>query len=185
MQDTLNAALSRLADAITRPYWQHAEFLVGALISAFGVYFSVRAFTEARKAKKAATDAGKIVRMQTVTVELAEVSEKLDRVPSDISFDDARDLLAEISRRLRRFTAPYRKEVDYAGTITELKDALAEAKDALDAVRPTDSQGESVAPRAVYNAMESHFSGINNIVADLLGLFEKRSTDRGVETDAI
>jgi hypothetical protein len=45
-------------------------------------------------------------------------------------------------------------------------------------VRPT--SGESETGSLVYNGIEADFALIGNLVADLLGLFEKQTFDSGV-----
>jgi len=137
------------------------------------------AYREAHKAKKAATEAGQTVKIQTVAIELMEMLQKLDDLYPEILFSEARDLLNEIDRRLRRATSPFQKDDDLAETITTLRTALETARNSLNSVRPEDPSKEKNAPSAVYYAIQNDFAQINNTVADLLGLCEKKTMHFG------
>ena len=165
--------LSSLLQYIEIPFWRKIEFWIFLVIGGMGVVFSLLAFIEAKKAKRAATVAGRTVKIQTITIDLTEVSQKLDKLRIEIPYNEARDLLTEISRRLRRIISPFQGESDLKETLSELKTALGAAKESLNAVRPIDPSHED-ASNAVYYAVESDFATINNCVADLLGLFEKK-----------
>jgi hypothetical protein len=109
-----------------------------------------------------------------ITIDLSEISQSLDRLRTDIHYDEARDTLNEASRRLRRVISPFQFDDDLKNTIARLKEALENAKKSLNNVRPTEAQQEAQPPFAVYNAIEADFAAINGLVADLLGLFEQR-----------
>lgn len=146
-------------------------------ISAFGVYFSIKAFNEAKKAKLAASEAGKTVKIQTITIELSEIVQRLDKLDFELSYSEARDLMNEISRRLRRLIAPFQTTEDMQVACDNLKFALAEAKKALDGIRPAAGSLAEIPNNSVYFATEGHFSNISNCVAEIMGLFEKRNIE--------
>jgi hypothetical protein len=159
------------------PFWKDWAFWIALSVGVASVYFSFLAFIEARQAKRAATAAGRTVKIQTVTIELTEIAQKLDRIQPDILFNQARDLLTEIQRRLRRLMSPFAKESELSEAIKAVLQALQAAQASLQAVRPADPKAE--APNSVYYGTESDFATINNCVADLLGLFEKQTFDFG------
>jgi hypothetical protein len=165
--------------ALSRPFWEAPDFWIGLAVGLIGTCLSALAFWEARQAKRAATEAGRTVKLQTITIELTEIGQRLDKIQPEIRFSEARDLLAEINRRLRRVTSPYATDGELASSIAGLREALQVAQSSLKAVRPTDPDSEADAPNAVYFGIESDFANINNSVADLLGLFEKRTLDFG------
>jgi hypothetical protein len=169
--------------AINAPFWTNYDFWIGIVIGLASVVFSVMAFVEARRAKRAATEAGKTVKIQTITIELMEISQKLDRMRLDIHFDEARDLLTEISRRIRRIISPFQKDTGLCEPINSLREALDSAKTSLNSVRPSGSSEIPEAPHAVYYAIEGDFASISNFVADLLGLFENKSINFGDDDD--
>src|SRR2546427_3351553 len=178
---SITNTLRLLVDNVQKPYWGKAEFwaaaligILGVIVSAIGLYYSVKAFKEAREAKHAATEAGKTVKIQTITIELTEILQKLDKLQPQIQFSDARDLLTEISRRLRRLTSPFQKDPELLDTINALRAALTSASNSLNSVQPSDPNDAAEAPLAVYNATQGAFASISNTTADLLGLCEKK-----------
>lgn len=143
---------------------------------------AIFAFIEAKGAKRAALDAGRTVKIQTITIELSEILQRLDKLEPAISYSDARDLLNEIARRLRRLASPFKSEQDLKETITDLFTSLEHGKKALNSVKPenleTEEQNQDT--NSVYYATEAHFSSISSYVAELMGLLEKRSIDTGI-----
>lgn len=156
-------------------FYLRPDFWIGALLGAASVGFSLLAFLEARRAKTAATEAGKTVKIQTITIELTEIAQRLDKLDSEITFADARDLLNEVSRRLRRLIAPFQSNPDLEAVCSQLREALDEAKSSLQGVRPL---GEARVSRdAVYFATQGHFATVSVLVAEILGLLEKRTLE--------
>jgi hypothetical protein len=181
MVPDVQSAVEQALELLRRPFWQHTDFWIATILGIAGVIFSLLAFVEARKAKRAAVSAGRTVKVQTVAIELTEITQKLDRIQPGIRYSEARDLLAEISRRLHRATSPFTEDPKLSGAISPTLEGLQAAQNSLKAVRPTDPAKENEAPRAVYNAIEDSFATINNSVADLLGLLEKETFDFGDE----
>ncbi|BCV50608.1 hypothetical protein [Shewanella algae] len=158
------------------PFYTQFEFWIATVIGTASVYFSVKAFNEAREAKTAAFEAGKTVKIQTITIELTEIAQRLDKLDFNLSFSEARDLLNEISRRLRRLIAPFQDTTDLSVPCLNLKNALDSAKDALEEVRPQNPEDE-LPPNTIYFATQGHFSNISGLVAEIMGLFEKRTIE--------
>lgn len=152
------------------------EFWITLLMGLLGVIFSLLAFMEAKKAKNAAAEAGKTVKIQTITIELTEIAQRLDKLNFELSFSEARDLLNEVARRLRRLIAPFQTNEDMSEACKCLKDALDEAKQALEEIRPT-IEGVELAENTVYFATQGHFANISSLVAEIMGLFEKRTIE--------
>ncbi len=185
MQSDVQSILNRLMEELQRPFWHRLDFwvgIIGILVSGAGLFYSIRAFLEAEKAKKeaqearkAATAAGRTVRLQTVAIELSEIIQKLERLQQDIRFSEAQELLNEVSRRLRRFVSPFADDSKLSGAITPCLNALDSAQKSLNGVRPSDPSKATEVPGAVYWAIQGDFATINSLVAALLGLFEKES----------
>jgi len=167
--------LRRVYQVASQPFWARGDFLASFVIGLLGLLFSILAFVEAKGAKKAATAAGHTVKLQTITIELAEVCQRLDQLRPDVSYSEARDLLTEVSRRVHRLTAPFVKQSGLGDNIQNLRSALDIARDALASVRPT-TQGEEVAG-ATYNAIEFPLGAIANLAADLAGLLENETIE--------
>lgn len=173
--ESLQQLSEQVHELAARRFWTMPDFWINLAVGIGSIIFSILAFVEAKRAKRAAIEAGKAVKLQTVTIELTEIAQKLDRVEPGMLFSDARDLLAEISRRLRRATAPYATDPELINAITAVREALDAAQESLRSVRPSDPTKENETPDAVYYGMESELASVNNCVADLMGLFEMKS----------
>lgn len=167
--------LQALVELANRPFYAAWDFWIGAVLGGAGVAFSLLSFREARKAKIAAAEAGQIVKIQTITIELSEIAQRLDKLDSQLSFAEARDSLNEISRRLRRLIAPFQEVSDLKAACQQLKSSLEAAKESLDNLLPQDGNMETLPPNSVYFATQSHLSNISGLVAEIMGLFEKRT----------
>jgi hypothetical protein len=109
MQPNDFQALQQVLQRLDVPFWKHIDFWIATLLGVAGVFVSFLAYRqaeaakeEARQAKEAATEAGRTVKLQTMSIELTEIAQKLDRVQPGIKFNAAKDLFNETSRRLRR-----------------------------------------------------------------------------------
>jgi hypothetical protein len=179
--------IDQLLDRINElhpPFWRDLAYYVAQIIGLAGLFYSYKAFKEAgkafheaRSAKVAATAAGRTVKIQTVTIELTEIAQKLDRIKPELLYSEARSLLTELQRRIRRVVAPFADEPGLSNTINSLLRALEAAQASLKSLRPTDPSAEE--PFIIYYATQEAFDAINNCVADLLGLFEKQTLDFG------
>jgi hypothetical protein len=150
MQADIQSQVTRTTEFLQEPFWRHAEFwiflllsLIGLGISTAGLVYSILAFKEAglakleaEQAKQAATEAGKTVKAQTVAIELGEISQKLERLQPDIRFSEARELLNEVSRKIRRAISPFAEDLALKSTIGALRQALDGAQSSLKGVRP-------------------------------------------------
>lgn len=140
------------------------------------------AYFAAKSAKQAAKEAGKTIKIQTVTVELTEISIKLDRLDYKMTHFMARNLLNEISRKIIRLLSniSYIKDSDFKSDSNDLIQLLNKAKQALDDVRPTSKEiDEEVELKSVYDVIEDYFYSINNKVAELVGILERKAMDKG------
>jgi len=170
---------TKILEIISTPFYLKWDFWLFIIIGLIGTIFAILAFIEARRAKTAATAAGNTVKIQTITIELSEIRQRLGKLDTEIKYSDARDLLNEVTGKLRRQVSPFKNEQDLKETIDTLLKSLEAAKEALKTVRPIHSEAsqEDIENNSVYFATESHFSNISGCVADLMGLFEKRSID--------
>ena len=162
--------------AIDFTFFGKLDFWLSIGVSAAGLIYSIRAFKEAKEAKTAAKEAGKTVKIQTITIELSEIIQKLDKLDINIDFHTARDILNEINRKVRRLITPFQKEDDYKEEINNIILILDNSKKNLDQVRPINEELKAV-PNAVYYAIESDFSSLSGSLSQLVGLFEKRTIE--------
>lgn len=171
--------LDQILQHFPPPFYKDLGFWIAQLIGGAGLLFAILAWVEAKKAKRAATAAGRTVKLQTVAIELSEISQRLDRVQPGIRFNEARDLLSDTSRRVHRATAPFSKEANLSGSIEAAIQAVQAAQSSLKSVRPAEAGKETEAPDAVYYGIEADCSAVSSYVADLIGLLEKQAFDFG------
>lgn len=167
--------LQRIAQYLAEPFYVKAEFWINFGLGIVGIVFSIFAFLEARSAKEAAGEAGRTVKMQTITIELNEIAQRLDKVDSQLTFSQARDSLNEFSRKLIRLTAPVQDVTDLRVPCQRLREALDSAKESLDRLLPQHGGSEDLPPNSVYFATQRHLADISGLVAEIMGLLEKRT----------
>lgn len=177
----MESNIEAIIGLLSTPFYMRLDFWISALIGVAGVIFSIKAFMEASAAKRAASEAGRTVKIQTITIELGEIAQRLDKLDYEVKYTEARDLLNEISRRIRRLIAPFESNSDLSDACGRIKKALGDAKDSLDEVRPQSMEESSISAASVYFAVEGHLSNISGLVAEIMGLFEKRTIDIGQE----
>src|SRR5258708_35517113 len=98
--------LRDVLEMLREPFWWRPEFwaiatleLMGGAIGVAGLVFAIKAFREARRAKRAATEAGRTDKVPTIAIELTEISHKPDKLKMDLLFGTATDLLSQLSCR--------------------------------------------------------------------------------------
>jgi hypothetical protein len=189
MQSPDYQLLEQLRQLLEKPFWTHYVFwlelsclvvgLVGAVVSYFAYLQAEGAKQEAERATIAALDAGRTVKLQTMSIELTEVAHKLERLHLKISFNEAKDLYRDASFKLVRLMAPFENDAGLRAPIEALWAALDAAREALKNVRPTDPNlKEDVAPESVYYGVEDSFATISTCLARVLGMIENQTVDR-------
>jgi hypothetical protein len=176
--------LSQLMDRLPPPFWKDPGYWLAFAIGTGGLVFAILAWIEARQAKRAATAAGRTVKLQTVAIELVEIVQKLSKVQPGIRFNEARDLLSDASSRIHRATSPFASEPKLLEAIEITKEAIRSAQQALKSVRPTESAKELEAPDAVYYGIEADCAATSDALSDLIGLFEKQTFNFGTDNAA-
>jgi hypothetical protein len=163
------------------PFYQHWDFWIFLAIGAYGSFISTLAYIEAKSAKVAAKQAGRTVKIQTVTIDLGGIAQELDKLDISISYTQARDFLNEISRKIHRMVAPFKNEPTLQEIIKALISSLEGAKTSLSGVRPAPAVGgDSQLPSqhgSTYYAIEASFSEINSLLSELIGLLEDFSVN--------
>lgn len=167
----------KLINELKIPFYKDLGFWIGVLVGLTSVIFSYIAYREAKKAKEAAKEAGKSVKIQTITIELTELIQRLDKLDVEISYQEARDLYNEINRKVRRILSPYKKEEYFETEILEIITTLNDLKKGLNGVKPfsNDNTEEQMTGSSVYFGIESEFSTLSGQLAELSGLMEQKN----------
>lgn len=157
------------------PFYQDWSFWISTVIGIAGIYFSIVAYREAKEAKKAAKAAGNIVKIQSITIDLTEITQRLDKISIDLTYSDARDFYSEINRRLRRITSVLTVEPTYSQKTSEILLTLTALKTNLDEVRQIGQINANSDGINIFYAIEGEFSNLSGQLADLSGLLEQRT----------
>lgn len=161
------------------PFYGDFSFWISTLIGILGVYLSFIAFKEAREAKKAAKAAGSVVRLQSITIDLTEIIQRLDKLSTELNYSDARDFYNELNRRVRRSISVLTTDAIYSAKTTEILQTLASIKSNLDNVRQTGTADQTLlAGINLYYAIEGEFSSLSGQLADLCGLLEQKTLEQ-------
>jgi hypothetical protein len=161
---------------LKEPFWVRPDFWLSIFIGLISTAASILAFFQAKRAKEAAAYAATTVKIQTITIELTELIQKLDKLDYEIEFSTARDFLNEISRKIIRLLAPFKENFDYKTTINTVFETLKKTKISLENVKPMSTKKDiDLELHSVYHAIESQFSELSALIAELIGLFEKRT----------
>lgn len=173
----INTVVLKLFEKLNESYWTQPEFWIGVVIGAVGLLFSILAYIEAKQAKTAALNAGEFIQIQSITIELNEILHSLQSITSDIQFEEARDILSNVTNKLRRYLASYKKKEEYQDACQKIFDSLQHASKALSDVKPSGPDLQSIGYGVVYSGIEGSFSIICGHVSELMGLFERRAID--------
>ena len=157
------------------PFYQDISFWISNIIGLIGVFFSIIAYLEAREAKKAAKAAGNFVKIQSITIDLTEIIQRLDIISTELNYSHARDFFNELNRRIRRIISILSTNEVYNSKTSEVLLTLNTIKANLDSVRQSKTTEQSLAGIDIYFAIESEFSSLSGQLADLSGLLEQKT----------
>jgi len=175
---SLAEQITGLSTVVTTPFWKEFDFWIPVIVGIVGSFFSVLAFLQARKAKDAAIEAGNTVKMQTIIIELSEVSHRLDSLDMKVQFSEVRDLVNQTSRRLERLMAGFHDHAEFGETVSALEEALKIAQASLVDVCPINPNIEDTS-YAVYHAIQVPLANLNGLVGKFMGLLEKKTAHIG------
>lgn len=168
--------LKAIANNQTTPFYSELSFWISTLIGLLGVYLSFIAFREAREAKKAAKAAGSVVRLQSITIDLTEIIQRLDKLSTELNYSDARDYYNELNRRVRRSVSVLAIDETYSVKSTEILLTLGKIKTNLDGARQSGTVDKTMLEGInLYYAIEGEFSSLSGQLADLCGLLEQKT----------
>ena len=171
-----NQKLLDIYNELKLPFYNNWEFWIFIVLGLLSIVISIITFREAKKAKEFAHEAGKIVKIHNITIELSEIINKLQNISSGISFSEARSLYNEVNIKIKRYTVSFKLESEYKTNIELINDLLKKISEILDEVKPNENQNENVVKDSIYNAIESHFSHLSGLLAELMGNFENKTS---------
>ena len=162
-------------------FWTTCLTIIGIAISAFGLHYSNKAFQEAELAKKAANDAGIVVKTQEIMMELERISnECIFKV--DVNFSEATNKLNEISSRVFGIIGIYKNDIEIKEQSQIIQENFNYVKTALELANPSNAQSginditidEKYKENYVYNITAPYFTNLINSLSTLKGILNGR-----------
>jgi len=153
------------------------DFWIFVVLALLSILFSLFAFLAAKSAKEAAKAAGRTVKIQTVTIELMEIIQKMDRLEERMNYKEARDFYSETNRKIRRFIPSIKSYGDYTEMVDITIESLNDIKRALEGVKPNSEIDDSIPNDSIFVAVESHFSNLSGILSELMGTLEMKNSN--------
>lgn len=162
-------------------FWTLILTLAGIALSSFGLYYSVKAFKEAELAKKAANDAGIVVKTQEIMMELERIS-NVCLFNENIKYSEATNKLNEISSRVYAILGIYSKDGEIKEQTNIIQENFNLVKTALETANPSNPQSvindETIdikyKDNFVYNMTSPHFTNLINSLSTLKGILNNR-----------
>jgi len=177
MNEKILKNLESINHNLNQPFYSDWAFWIGVILSLIGIAISWIAYKEAEKAKEAAFKAGSIVRLQSITIELTEIIQRLDKINTDLDYSSARDFFNELSRKIRRSIAVISTNPDFKDKTDEIVTNLNAIKTNLDDVRKTAIEDKSLLEGIdLYFIIEGDFSNLSGNLAELCGILEQKTT---------
>jgi hypothetical protein len=178
MQSPDTQTLERIRTLVEAHFWTHGDFWIALSIGLAGLSFSILAYVEAKSAAIAAREAVKAVKLQSMSGDLIEVSQKLQAAKPGISFDEAKAIYSEALFKLQRAMAPFENDQGLRSQIEVVGAALEAAHGSLNSVLPSDPNEGNETSVSVYYGIEDKFSILNGQVGRLLGLVEQQTVEK-------
>lgn len=155
--------------------------LTGIGLSVAGLFYSIKAFREAELAKKAANDAGVVVKTQEIMMDLERISNDC-LFDESVNYSQASNKLNEISSRVYAILGIYNKDDDIKNHSQLIQDNFNSVKNALENANPSNPQSsvndETIDAKYkenyVYNITSPHFTNLINSLSTLKGILNSR-----------
>lgn len=170
--------LEQILSNTSQPFYENIGFWIGIVLSIVGILISWVAYKEAEKAKKAAFKAANFVRIQSITIELTEIIQRLDKINPDLDYSTARDFYNELNRRIRRSISAISHLSEFTEKTKTIIETLSNLKKNLDEVRKTGLEDKSLLEGVnLFLILEGEFSTLSGDLAELSGILENRTIE--------
>ena len=168
-------AIKNAFEGITKDaFYYNIDFYISILIGLLGLWFSIRSFKEARKAKEAANNASRSVKRQSFIIEILELSRKCN-IQNDIDYAEVSKRYTDISSKISFISAYYNDDnsnTDVKLIIREIQGTLEKIRSILNDSNPIMLPQQANIPNQMYFSIEPHFSIIAGHLGSLNGLLE-------------
>lgn len=164
---------------LNNSFYKRPDFWISIIIGLLSVLYSFIAYREAKAAKIAAKKAGNTVKIQSITIDLTELIQRLDKLSTKLDYSQARDFYNELNRRVRRSISSLTLNTDYQEKTNCIIKTLITIKTNLDDARQSGSTDPTMLEGInLYYAIEGEFSNLSGQLADLCGLLEQKTIEQ-------
>jgi hypothetical protein len=164
---------------LNNPFYKRTDFWISIIIGLLSVLYSIIAYREAKAAKIAAKKAGNTVKIQSITIDLTELIQRLDKLSTKLDYSQARDFYNELNRRVRRSISSLTLNTNYQEKTKCIIETLTTIKTNLDDARQSGSTDPTMLEGInLYYAIEGDFSNLSGQLADLCGLLEQKTIEQ-------
>lgn len=171
--------LETILNNTSEQFYENFGFWIGIILSIIGIIISWIAYKEAERAKIAAFKAANFVRIQSITIELTEITQRLDKINPNLDYSTARDFFNEVSRRIRRSLSSISQHPEFSQKTNQIITTLNGIKKNLDDVRKTALEDKSLLEGIdIYLIIEGEFSTLSGDLAELCGILEQKTIEK-------
>lgn len=153
----------------------HIDFYISIIIGLAGIFFSIRSFIEAKRAKEAAARAAQSVKRQSMVIEVLEIS-RICILEQNMGYVEASNNFNQITSRIKYISGFYKDDPS-----NDLKQVLSDIESGLDKIRATLNDSNPVLmpqqtniPNQIYYSIEPLFSSVVGNLGILKGLLENK-----------
>lgn len=172
------ALVKLILDSQQPEFYEDITFWISLIFGLIGIYLSYIAYKQASEANTAARAAGTVVKLQSITIELTEIMQRMDKLSTELDYSDARDFYNELNRKVRRCISVLNIDPNYSNKTKEIIQTLVNIKNNLEQVRQTGSTDQTLlAGIDLYYAIEGEFTSLSGQLADLCGTLENKTLE--------
>lgn len=173
--ESLIMAIEDIFANFNTPFYKLPEFYIGNLIGIIGIFFSVKSFIEARKAKIAASKAGQSVKRQSMVIEVLEIS-RICVLEPNMSYVEASNNFNQVTSRVKYVAGFYQDDssVDLKNILIDIEASLEKIRTTLNDNNPVLMPQQTNIPNQIYYSIEPLFSTVVGNLGVLKGILEKK-----------
>lgn len=157
------------------PFYKEPDFYISSLFGIIGIIYSIKSFSEARKAKEAAYKAAASVKRQSMVIEVLEIS-RICILEPNMGYVEASNNFNQVASRIKYVSGFYKDD-----SSDDLKQILVDIEASLDKIRGTLNENNPVLmpqqtniPNQIYYSIEPFFSTVVGNLGILKGILEKK-----------
>lgn len=157
------------------PFYKLPEFYIGSLLGIVSIFFSIKSFMEAKKAKEASYKAAQSVKRQSMIIEVLEIS-RICVLEPNMNYYEASNNFNQIISRIKYVSGFYNDDTsaDLRKILTDIESNLEKIRTTLNDNNPVLMPQQTNIPNQIYYSIEPLFSTVVGNLGILKGILEKK-----------